>query len=91
MNGWKLFTTKYVLRVVEVKSEAEALGARLAAELESQKSFVGGDTANPGVAVKRLVERPAERPVERLLEGPLSLRIPGCRLNHREPVAMGML
>jgi hypothetical protein len=84
VNGWKLFTTKYILRVVEVKSEAEAVAARLAAALESERSFFSGDTVNPGIAV----ERPVERPVERLLEGPLSLRIPGCRLNHREPVAM---
>ncbi|KFY18730.1 hypothetical protein V493_08381, partial [Pseudogymnoascus sp. VKM F-4281 (FW-2241)] len=75
VNGWKLFTTRYILRVVEVKSEAEAVAARLAAALESEKSYYGPVPATPEVDASELV----------------SLRIPGGRLNHREPVAMKML
>lgn len=91
VNGWKLFTTKHMLRVVEVESEAEAV-AQLAAALESEMSFFSDDTAKTGIAVEQVerVEQLVERPVGRLLGRPLSLRIPGCRLNHRETVAMRM-
>ncbi|KFY55749.1 hypothetical protein V496_06897 [Pseudogymnoascus sp. VKM F-4515 (FW-2607)] len=71
VNGWKLFTTKHILRVVEVRSKAEAEAARLAARLESERSCRGSPPAKPRVATPR----------------PVSLRIPGCRLNHRAPAA----
>lgn len=71
MNGWKLFTTKHILRVVEVRSKAEAEAARLEARLESERSCRGSPPAKPRVATPR----------------PFSLRIPGCRLNHRAPAA----
>ncbi|KFZ00426.1 hypothetical protein V500_01060 [Pseudogymnoascus sp. VKM F-4518 (FW-2643)] len=75
VNGWKLFTTKHILRVVEVKSEAEAVAARLAAALESERSYFSSAPAKPDVAASR----------------PVSLRTPGCRFNHREHVAMKMV
>ncbi|ELR02927.1 hypothetical protein VC83_02688 [Pseudogymnoascus destructans] len=71
VNGWKMFTTRYILRVVEGKSEAEAVAARLAAALESERLFFSDDTTKPSGAVERPVERPVERLVERPVERPV--------------------
>ncbi|OBT55356.1 hypothetical protein VE04_04861 [Pseudogymnoascus sp. 24MN13] len=56
VNGWKLFTTRHILRVMDVKSEAEAVAARFVAALESERSFFSDDTMKAGVAVEH-VER----------------------------------
>ncbi|KFX94274.1 hypothetical protein O988_06393 [Pseudogymnoascus sp. VKM F-3808] len=57
INGWKLFTTKHFLRIVEVKSEAEALAARLAAAMDWEKTTLGTVAAESADAASEIVRR----------------------------------